>query len=346
MAIITFLIASAVVIFAGTKLAIYGDVLAKKTRLGHGLVGVVLIAGATSLPELASSISAALIQAPDIAFGNVYGSNAFNLMILAIADLLQGKGSLLQIVRANHILSAMIGIMMTGFSVLAIWMGPSGFLEITVGWLSSYSIFLIMMYLFSAFLLIRYEGKATTDHTLSFPEVHSTIDQSQLQGADDSRLIQKTILRFSIAALMIIAAGYALSVSSASIAADTGLGQTFIGTLLVAAATSLPELVATIAAIRIGAYNMAVGNVFGSNVFNILILALSDMFYLQGSVFAVVSTEHLLTAVTTMILSSIAVIGLFYRSKRTILMVGWDCVAIMIGYLTMAYALFKLSIHP
>jgi len=155
--------------------------------------------------------------------------------------------------------------------------------------------------------------------------------------------LKRAITGFALAAAVIVAAGIMLSVNADLIARNTGLGQTFVGTMLVAGATSLPELVAAIAAIRIGAYDMAVGNVLGSNIFNILILVVTDIAYTGGSVYHAVSTQHLITAMTAIILSSIAVIGLFYRSKRTILMLGWDSVAILTGYLIMTYALFKTS---
>jgi cation:H+ antiporter len=338
---IWFLFSALLIVLAGNRLVAYGDTLAVHTSLGYSLVGGILIAGVTSLPELASSISAALIGAPDIAFGNVYGSNAFNLMILAIVDIYQGRGSsLLQTVRDSHILTAMFGILLTGISIMAIWMTPYNLLEFTVGWISSYSILLMVLYIFSAFLMIRYEERMKNqlpDKT-SEPEVKVRITPTS------RKYLMHAVIGFVIAGVVIVIAGILLSINANIIAEKTGLGQTFIGTLLVAGATSLPELVAAIAAIRIGAYDMAVGNVLGSNIFNILILVATDAAYLEGSVYRAVSTQHLITAITAIILSSIAVIGLFYRSKRTIWKLGWDSLAILIGYLAMLYVLFMTSI--
>jgi cation:H+ antiporter len=342
-----FAFSALLVILAGNRLTGYGDTLAVHTKLGHGLVGGILIAGVTSLPELASSISAAAIGAPDIAFGNVYGSNAFNLMILAIVDLLQGKGSLLQIVRDSHILTAMFGILLTGFSVLSIWLAPYGILQFTIGWVSSNSLILLALYVFSAFIMVRYEEKIKTKLETDMNQFVTDEESSEMEMQTShmpQAVLKRAIAGFVVTGVVIVMAGIMLSLNADTIARNTGLGQTFVGTMLVASATSLPELVAAIAAIRIGAYDMAVGNVLGSNIFNILILVATDMVYTGGSVYQVVSTQHLITAITAMILSSIAVIGLFYRSKRTILMLGWDSVAILIGYLAMMYALFKTSI--
>ncbi|MEN1761038.1 hypothetical protein [Anoxynatronum sibiricum] len=349
---IWFMVSALLVILAGNRLSAHGDSLAAHTKLGHGLVGGILIASVTSLPELASSISATMIGAPDIAFGNVYGSNAFNLMILAIVDLFQGKGSLLQIVRDSHILTAMFGILLTGISMLAIWITPYEVFDITIGWVSGYSILILFLYLFSAFLMVRYEEK-TRQRLPEESKANSEKDRNlELSGCNldkqqaihGKNALKKAVKGFILSGIVIVGAGILLSVNADVIAKNTGLGQTFVGTLLVAGATSLPELVAAIAAIRIGAYDMAVGNVLGSNIFNILILVVTDLAYVSGSVYQVVSMQHILTAGTAMILSSIAVIGLFYRSKRTILTLGWDTVAILIGYVTMMFALFKISV--
>lgn len=333
---IAFVFSALLVIVAGSRLAGYGDTLAVHTSLGHGLVGGILIAGVTSLPELSSSVSAAMIGAPDLAFGNVYGSNVFNLMILAIVDLVQGKGGLLQIVRESHILTAMFGILLTSFSVLSIWMMPYGIFEFTIGWVSSYSVVLMALYIFAVVIMMRYEGKTKT-------QLDDDINEEEKTTEFAAKNLKQAITGFAVMAVIIVGAGITLSVAADKIALSTGLGHTFVGTLLVAAATSLPELVAAIASIRIGAYDMAVGNVLGSNIFNIMILVVTDVAYTSGSVYQAVSMQHVITAVAGIILSSIAVIGLFYRSKRTIFMVGWDSLAIMIGYLMMMYVLFVTS---
>lgn len=342
MVYIAFAFSALLVILAGNRLAGYGDTLAAHTTLGHGLVGGILIAGVTSLPEFSSSISAAVIGSPDIAFGNVYGSNAFNLMILAIVDIAQGKGGLLQIVRESHILTAMFGILLTGFSVLAIWLTPYGFLEFQIGWVSSYSVVLMGLYIFAVIIMMRYEGKTRTQ--LDDEALDREIQETEMETDLPEKSLRHAITGFTAMAVIIVIAGITLSVMADKIALATGLGQTFVGTLLVAGATSLPELVASIAAIRIGAYDMAVGNVLGSNVFNIMILVVTDVAFFSGPVYKAVSMQHMITAVAGIILSSIAVIGLFYRSKRTVFTVGWDSLAIMMGYLVMMYALFVTSI--
>ncbi len=329
-----FFISALMVVLAGTRLAAYGDILATHTTLGYTLVGGVLIATVTSLPEISSSVSAAMIGSPDLAFGNVYGSNAFNVMIIAIADIAQGPGSLLRMVRESHILSSMFGIMMTVISILAIVIAPYGIFEITIGWVSSFSLIIMITYVAAMTLMVRYENK--------HPMIKKQNDSSD-ETKEPDNLVLRTVVKFIAMAIIIVISGIQLSVNADIIAENTGLGQTFIGTLLIAGATSLPELVASIAAIRIGAYDMAVGNVLGSNLLNIFIIAITDFSYLQGSVYMAVSHQHLLTAMTTILLSGIVVIGLFYRSKRSFMTMGWDSILVLSGYFMMVYMLFKTS---
>ncbi|MGM0471002.1 MAG: sodium:calcium antiporter [Bacillota bacterium] len=325
-----FLISAVAIIIAGTKLSIYGDVISEKTGLGHALVGAILMAGATSLPEVVTSASASLINAPDIAIGNVYGSNTLNLLILAIADLLNGSGPLMLQVQSKHILSALLGNLLAAFGVLFILTGhflTNNFELLGIG-LGSLLIFLT--YVIGIRLIFRYERKS------------KYVEQNKEMKSEITLI--EAVLKFALAALVIVIAGINLSQSGDQLALATGMNQTFIGTIFVALATSLPELVTTIGALRINAYDMAISNVLGSNIFNMVIILVADLFYPSAAVLSVVSLEHTVTALIGLILSSILVIGLFYRSKKTILSIGWDSCAMIAVYLLGAYLLFNLGI--
>lgn len=330
---IVFLISATVIIIAGTKLSDYGDVIADKTGLGQALVGSILVAGATSLPEMVSSGTASLIGAPDIAIGNVFGSNTFNLMILALVDLIHGAGPFMLRVHSKHILSALLGMLLAGFATLFILVNKLSDFNVELFGVGLGAIIIFLTYIVGARLIYRYEKKN---------KLESEIEE-ELTESDTS--LKKAIIGFVIAAVFIIISGIYLSSSADKIARISGLDATFMGSILVAAATSLPEVVASISAIRINAYDIAVGNVFGSNIFNMVIILVSDIFYQGGSVLAGVSLTHTITAILGLILSGIAVIGLFYRSKKTFLTVGWDSIAITAVYLFGVYLLFKLGIN-
>ncbi|SDJ82383.1 sodium:calcium antiporter [Natronincola ferrireducens] len=327
-----FILSAAMVIISGTKLSEYGDVIASKTKLGHSLVGGILIAAATSLPELVTSVTSAFIDAPNIAIGNVYGSNTFNIMILALIDVLHGQGPLLVKVKMNHILAGMLGVLLSAIGALAILISQIGGLDPQIGWVSISSFIIFAIYVYGSILIVRYENKRTK---VEAPENIETVDNNSIT-------LTRAIIGFGLACTIIIWAGMTLSQLGDTIALETGLGHTFVGTLLIAATTSLPELVTSIAAIKIGAYDMAVGNVFGSNIFNMLIIVLTDIAYYRGSIFTVAHIDHTITAMAGIVLSCIAVIGLFYRSSRTFFTVGWDSVFILTFYLLSIYLIFVL----
>ncbi|PRX35782.1 cation:H+ antiporter [Orenia metallireducens] len=330
---IIFLISATVIIIAGTKLSDYGDVIADKTGLGQALVGSILVAGATSLPEVVSSGTASFIGAPDIAIGNVFGSNTFNLMILALVDLIHGAGPFMLRVHSKHILSALLGMLLAGFATLFILVNKLSDFHVELFGVGLGAIVIFLTYIIGARLIFRYEKKNRLE------------DELEEELIEDGTSLKKAIIGFAVAAIFIIISGIYLSSSADKIAKISGLDATFMGSILVAAATSLPEVVASISAIRINAYDIAVGNVFGSNIFNMVIILVADIFYKEGSILSVVSLNHTITATLGLILSGIAVIGLFYRSKKTFLTVGWDSIAITGVYLFGVYLLFKLGIN-
>lgn len=325
-----FAFSAVLVIISGTKLSQYGDVIATKTKLGYSLVGGILIAAATSLPELVTSVTSALIDTPDIAIGNVYGSNTFNIMILSLIDILHRNGPLMIKVKMNHILAGVLGVLLSAIGAMAILVNHISKFDILLGWVSGGSIAIFLIYLYGSILIVRYENKKSIEEG---PEDIEIVDKSNIS-------LNRAIVGFGLACTIIIWAGMTLSKTGDAIAIETGLGHTFVGTLVIAATTSLPELVASIAAIRIGAYDMAVGNVFGSNLFNMTIILASDLAYYKASIFSAVSIEHAITAMAGIVLSCIAVIGLFYRSKRTFFSIGWDSVFILIFYVLSIYLIF------
>ncbi|GAB6137278.1 sodium:calcium antiporter [Halanaerobaculum tunisiense] len=328
-----FLLSAVAIIISGTKLSDYGDIIATKTGLGQALVGSILVAGATSLPEVVTSGTASAIGSPDIAIGNVFGSNTFNLVILAIADLLHGSGPFMLRVHSKHILSALLGILLSGFATLFILVNYLNDLQFNLFGVGLGAIVIVVTYLIGARLIFRYERK-------------NQLEEEQEEELLDLEIpLNKAILGFSISAVIIVIAGIQLSSYADQIATVTGLEKSFMGTILVAAATSLPEMVAVVSAIRINAYDIAVGNVFGSNIFNMVIILVADIFYKGGAVLAAVSLSHTVTALLGLILSSIAVVGLFYRSEKTFLTIGWDSIAITSIYLFGAYLLFRIGIH-
>lgn len=329
-----FFIMAVLIIITGTYLSRFGDIISDKTVLGHAFIGGVLIAMATSLPEMVTSITSALVGAPDIAVGNAFGSNTFNLMILAFADLLQGKGPLLLRVNYSHVLSGLLGILLSALVVFSLIISHFMNIHISFFGVGIDSIILIITYLLGMRLIFRYDKKNPLDKS----------EEKEKDPNPDYKL-SRAVSGFIVCALIIVFSGARLTIAADQIAAVTGIDESFIGTILVAAATSLPELVATISAIKINAYNMAIGNVFGSNIFNMTVIFFADIFYRRGVLLADARIVHIVTAMVGVVMSTIILIGLFYRSRRSFLLMGWDSITAAIFYFVGVYLLFQLGIQ-
>lgn len=315
--------------FAGARLSRYGDVIAEKTGMGRGWVGLILLATVTSLPELVTGLSAVTIAGvPDIAVGDVLGSCVFNLAILVVVDFLHPGESIYSRASRGHILSAGFGILLIGavaFSLLLARRGET----LAIGHIGAYTPLIIALYLLAMRTLHQYERRELAEFVGDVAERYAHVS------------LRRAAIGYALASGVIVAAGIWLPFVGADIAAQMGWHDSFVGTLFVAAATSAPEIAVTIAAVRIGALDMAVANLLGSNLFDILILAIDDIFYLKGPILAHVSQAHALSAVSAIIMTGMAVVGLFYRPAGPLWRsVSWISVFMLALYLLNSYILF------
>ncbi|MEO0001678.1 MAG: hypothetical protein RL766_1724 [Bacteroidota bacterium] len=313
-----FLCCALVIFFAGQKLSYYGDLLANVTGMSKGWIGIILMASITSLPELMVGISsAALIGSADLAVGDIIGSCAFNLGILALMDAFTPKKQpIFGMASQTHILNAGLGIIL--ITLVGLVMFIPHHIAITP-WIALSSIIFIFIYLISI-RIIYFNEK-------NHPE---SLTQTNVTGAppDTKHIIGKFIL---FAALIVISA-LALPFFAVQIAEITGLEKSFVGTFFLAVSTSLPEIAVSIAAVRIGSIDMAVGNLLGSNIFNILILAIDDLFYSKGLLLQDASPSHLISILSAIIMSAIVIIGLSYHAKGKKFLLAWDSILIFIVY--------------
>ncbi len=309
---------------AGVKLTDYGDAIADKTGMGGSWVGLVLIATVTSLPELAAGITAAAVAVlPDIAAGDVYGSCVYNLALFAVLDLFSRRGPVLARVQRQHVMSAGFGILLISISALALLAAQAG-LSTLAGHLSWGTPAIVLVYA----VAIR------TLHGFHEEKVGAFTEQEPDRYAEHS--LRYVAIRYTVAAAVVVAAGIALPYVSEDLALVMGWNQSFTGTLFTALSTSLPELVVTLAALRIGAVDMAAGNVLGSNMFNILVLAVDDLVYTRGSFYADISAGHLVSAFTAVAMTGIVVSAIYLRPRTRVLRIGsWASLAL--------FALFALN---
>ncbi len=319
----------AVITVAGYKLSIYGSVIADRTGMGGTLVGLVLLAAVTSLPELITGISAVTVaDVPDIAIGSLLGSCVFNLALLVILDFLYREQSVYSKAHQGHVLSAGFGIVVIGFVGFSVLESAAGVLP-PLGHVGIYTPVIFISYLLATRTVFRYER----DHRAEFVD-EATEEMPHIT-------VQMAARRYALAALFVIAAGALLPVIGDQMATEMGWAESFVGTLLIAIATSAPEVVVTITALRLGALNMAIGNLLGSNLFNIAIVSVVDLLYLDGPILSHVSGVHAVSATSAMIMTGIFIIGLFYRARtRLYRTVGWASLMLFSVYLINSYILF------
>ncbi|MGA1862089.1 sodium:calcium antiporter [Deferribacter thermophilus] len=286
-----FLVCAAVIVVSGIKLSKYGDMIAEKTSLGHSLVGILLISVVTSLPELISSIgSVTVVDSPSLAFGNVFGSNMFNIFIIFLMDLLFKDDSIFIDVSLANVITGIYAVLLTFIAMAGfVFKSPQIF------WVSSVSVIIFIVYVGSVYSAYR---SSSLD-----------VDVDNKEDEISEIPLSRAVLLFLLFAVLIIVAGLLLSKSADEIAIRTGLGQSFVGMFLLAAVTSLPEVSASVGALRVGSSNMAIGNLFGSCVFNVAVIFFVDIFYAKGSVFNNVELIHLKSALFSGIMILIAMIA-------------------------------------
>jgi len=324
-----FLICAAVIFFSGRKLSFYGDRIATLTGMGGAWIGLILMASVTSLPELmVVGSSTALVQNADLAVGDVLGACALNLGILALMDVfVRDRKPLLSHASTSHIVSASLGLVM----VCLVGLG----LYLPVGWsvppgLGLISILLLVVYIVAIRVIYSYSK--------SHPEGEEDEKQSSAGLA-----LKPTAIRYAIFACFIIIAALFLPTFADEIAVETGLGHSFVGTLLLAFSTCLPEIAVSIAAVRMGSINMAVGNLFGSNIFNLAILFLGDLVYSGGILLSDASEFHIVSVFGVIIMTAIAILGLMVRPQAKRLFLAADALVIFGVYVLNMVLLYQLT---
>ena len=331
---IEFLICVVIIIAAANILSRYADVIAEKTGLGRAWVGAILLAGVTSLPELVSGITAVtVLNAPNLAIGGIVGSNLFNLTLIAVMDVAYQPGLILSRVQDGHILSGGLGILLMGLVVcaplLGVGLSSAGLLGV-----SFISLGVIAIYLSGARLLAIFQRKRTAEF----------LEQEAEELHYDQITRRRTILVFVGAALVVVVAGVWLGTIADRVAEQTGLGRSFVGALLLGVSTSLPEIAASLSAVRLGAIDLAIGNVLGSNLFNVTLLAAYDVFDGPKNLWADMSSANALGLVIAMMMTGVVIVSLIYRaSPKTPFRVSWDGAALVLMYLGALALLYVLS---
>ncbi len=325
-----FILCTSVIVYSGTKLSKYGDIIAEKTGLGRAWIGLVLMASVTSLPELVTGISSVTYAGvPDIAVGDVLGSCVFNMLIIAILDAIYRIMPISAKAHQGHILSAGFGIILLSIVGISLFLGKS---ISPLGWIGPYSLLFVIIYFIAIKLVFSYEKRQIAAYMKEMAV--------ELKYKDIST--KTAIVNYSVNAVVVIIAATFLPKIGEGIAETTGLGQTFVGNIFIAISTSLPELVVSLSAVKIDAIDLAIGNLFGSNIFNILILAIDDIFFIKGPLLSFVNPNHIISALSAVAMTTIAIIGLTYRAEKKPLLLAWDSIGIVMVYIINLMVLYSI----
>jgi cation:H+ antiporter len=324
MAWLIFCLSGAVIIAAAIKLAEYGDAIAYRTGLGQLFIGALLLAGATSAPELLTMISSIRQGHVDLTAGDLFGSSMFNMLLLGVLDIAFHQTRILRRVALRHALTASLGTLLTGLAVFFIladvkWM---------IGWINVDSLLMIAVYVVGVWLL------------RSNPVTNAPMAAEPERKAGGIPSLRRAIVGFVAATAVLVIVVPWMVRSGSQIAKQSGLGDGFVGILLIATVTSLPELVAIISAMRLRAYDIAVGNLFGSNVFNMFALATADVVYTDGNFFDAINPAFALAGLIAMLLTTLGLIGNLAQVERRIWIVELDALLLILGYGLGMYLLY------
>ena len=318
-----FVLAASAVWWAGTRLPRYVIALSDKTGLGQGFAGMLVLGGITSLPEMATATTAAAIGAPLLALNDVLGSAGFNILLLAVADMLLGRRPLTSVVaKPVTLIQGVLGMMVLGLVIAAITAGDRAPIGLAGIW--SALIFV------AALAAIRIAGRSESRPMWL---VVNKPDLALAAKAERSDIGWRHILLgLSLLAAIILIAGAVLATSATMIAGRTGVSGSLMGFLFVSAATSLPELSAIIGASRYQRYQLAIGEVFGSNLFNFALIFVIDLASPGPPVLSLAGPFEAMAALLALLMSGVFVLGLIERRDRTIMRMGEDSIAVLLVY--------------
>ncbi|MBL8070813.1 MAG: sodium:calcium antiporter [Nitrospira sp.] len=329
-------LSGATIVMAGTKLSRCGDQIAALTGLGRLWVGVVLMAAATSLPEVFTTVSAGLLDAPDLAAGDLFGAVLANMFTLGLIDLVHRDKRVWEQAAFEHTLVAALAMLLTGLAAfLMLFRNGMGASAIEGG-----SALLFLAYVFGMRMVFRQEDVKRRQRAQQLlAEAEADDDHTRESVRRDG--LRRAAIGFVAATVVLIIAAPLLAKSAKDIADQSGVSTTFVGTSLVAVVTTLPELVTSLAAVRLGAFDLAVGNLFGSNAFNMAAFLFADLAYAGGPLLGAIDSTHALTALWGIVMMNVGLMGIVYRVEKRYWLIEPDSLVMILGYLLGLWLLFR-----
>jgi cation:H+ antiporter len=342
-----FVVSALLVFWAGTRLSYHAESLSDKTGLGKAFVGSLFLGGITSLPEVATTLTAVFEDQPQMAASNLLGGVAMQVTLLAIADSVIRKNSLSSL-SSNAVVLLQGVTLIFSLTLVAAFVLVPGFalFHIGIGSIFVFIAFLISLYLVHQFRFLYWlHYNPTSRDSLekdiellqkkisAFDEKEVDEKKEQTRKTIREALFSKTgtwLLGLSVA---IFIGGFMVVRSSEVIAAKTGLSANLAGFVLIALTTSLPELSTTISSVRNGQYELAFSNIMGTNLFDLALLFVADLFYFEKSIFQEIHRFALFGALLGVLVTGVYMLGLIIRSKKQFWRMGYDSLVVILLYL-------------
>lgn len=322
--IAVFVAAAVVITVLGVRLSLVADRLADVTGWGEAMVGGLLLAAATSLPDFTATVTAAADGRPELAMSNVLGSMAVNLAFLGVGDIIYRKANLEHAAAssANLIQAALLVTLLT--VPLIAMAGPA----IHLWGLHPATPALLLGYVMGYYAVRGAHVRPMWSPRRTSLTVEDKPDPSNSRG----RSAAAVATEFAFLALGTAVAGWVLMTAAETIADATPLSDTAVGALFTGVITSMPELVTTIAAVRHGALTLAVGNILGTNCFNVTVIAAADIAYREGSIYHAVTAQQPMWGLVTILMTGILLVGLVYRERYGIGRIGLESLMMLVIY--------------
>ena len=318
-----FVLVALVIGFFGIRMTGTARDLAHSTGMGEALVGALFIGASTSLSGITMSVTAAAGGFAELAVSNGLGGIAAQTTFLAFADIAYRRANL------EHAAASAENLFMTAFvlTLLGIHAVALALPHVSLFNVHPATIVLVIAYAFGVRLLAR-----THDVPMWLPRWTADTPRERSLPERGRRHLAGMWLRFAWQAIVVALAGWALAVLAVPLGEHTGLSQGLVGGVFTAVTTSIPELVVAITAVRIGALNLAVGDIIGGNAFDTLFIAASDLAYRDGPIYGAISGVEQFWLANAMLMTSVLLMGLIYRERRGPGNIGLESVLLLILY--------------
>lgn len=330
---------AAAVWFAGTRLAGYVDGIAGRTGIGQGFAGLLLLGGITSLPEMATVATSSYTGNAPLALNNLLGSAAINVVLLAIGDAVLGRDALTSVVgKPSTLVQGSLGILVLTLVAMAVTTG-----DVAVGGVGLWSITLLACCVGALWMTSHYERRHVWT-AVEGPGEESAAGQDEEATPSDAQAPLRALIAKTIGvAVIILIAGFLLSQTGDALAEQSGVGASLTGLVLVGFATSLPELSSITAALRLKRYEMAIGDIFGTNLFNVGLIFVADLLYAGAPVLSGAGPFEAVASMLAVVLTALVLLGLLERKNRTVLRMGYDSLAVLVAFASGLALLYRLA---